>query len=494
MISKFRTEYPQNAVPFLNSQTAGMDKDYRTPLWGSSSRAEVSSQWLAILEADKMMESQLRTLELKQYEKIGPLSPRLPFPEREKDVQAYFESQDEGSKIEFLLLEKGDLDVIANKRLRPIDHISAAQGLSKNTSSGLPLMTKRNQSVEEHTGIAKSGELHASLLGWRGQSSGTPIPKQRVVWMYPYSLNILENRYFVPIFEQLRELDVFAAWNNSEDVDIKVTKLFAEHSSGIISTDFTKFDQSLTWHQDWIFDYLISKFQVSSKADLEQLRYIMRNIPMRATVDKVFTGKHGMPSGSVLTNLGDSIVNYLAQLNSPEVIDVGLIQGDDAVVVVRDVANHLQHMSSLGFEMNPDKQYVDDNAVMYLQKLHTRTHQVNGISVGVYPTMRALNSLLGQERFHSDWDTHMVTLRSVAILENCKFHPTFEKFVKFTVNGDPAMKANLQAILKDSAFIDRAKVIPGFFPTYNSDNNKGSVSQKGLYDFHSVKIIMDMNT
>lgn len=78
--------------------------------------------------------------------------------------------------------------------------------------------------------------------------------------------------------------------------------------------------------------------------------------------------------------------------------------------------------------------------------------------VGVYSTCRALNKLLSQERFFnaSKWNQEMVVLRSLSIIENCKWHPCFHEFINFVLKGDktrlglniPGFFKNIQSWVK----------------------------------------------
>lgn len=491
-MTNFDDSFPANARPFLASVENGNDVDLRTPFWPGKTREEIASEWESILFGGEELFPELFDLESAAQRKIGTTSLRLPFSEREADVAKYYASkQNSINVVEYDLLKHGILP--QNRRLVPTSFETSAYRLSKPTSSGLPLMKKRNTVIEESLELAKQTEVTpAALLGWRGQSSGSDIPKQRVVWMFPYSQNIREGRFFQPVFDSLRNFPIFSAWTSMSAVDTELTKLLLrDNNEGVIlSSDFSGFDQSITDTQKWIFDYLRTVYQYSSHDDIDDLEYVLRNIPIRCTSSKVFTGPHGMPSGSGLTNLGDSLINYVSQINSPVVTKVGAIQGDDAVVKVTDLDEHIKYMTSMGLEMNYDKQHVSNDSIHYLQRLHSKEHIVDGEAKGIYPTMRALNSLMGMERFFSGWGSHLASLRTIAILENTKWHPKFVEFCHFAAKGDPLLVGHVKEFVQSNKWLADAKAIAGFLPSYNSGGTFDKPS--GLKNFDSVRVLLEM--
>uniref|UniRef100_A0A2V0RAV0 RdRp n=1 Tax=viral metagenome TaxID=1070528 RepID=A0A2V0RAV0_9ZZZZ len=477
---------PKRALPFLSSISNGYNVDVRTPLFNGEDRSKVADHWMSILSRNEEVFPELMEYESSQQSKIGPLSVRQPFTDRRSLVEDYY-SNHRDVTIGLSELDFGNLP--EGRRLRPISTLSSARQLPHGTNSGLPFFSKRRSVLEESISLADKFEFHPALLGWRGQSNGTPIPKQRVVWMFPFALNIAEARYFRPLHNELSINYQFAAWESMDEVDIMINSMFARERT-ILSSDFSSYDQSLFSQQDWFFDYLVSRYQRSYEDEINELRLWFKTIPLVFSENEMFTGEHGVPSGSTFTNQCDSIVNYLAQRSSPVVDSTTPIQvqGDDAVIIPTDIEKHLEFMNNLGFEMNADKQLVSDTTVNYLQRLYHVKYRPDGVTRGVYPTMRALNSLLGQERYFQDWSSEMVSLRVIAILENVKWHPAFEDFVKFVVEfGDSSLKDNIRKAIIDNSVIDKAMAIPGLSPTYNQESGL-----RGLKSFKSVQILMSL--
>jgi len=478
---------PASILPFLASIEHGSDVDIRTPFFDGEDRQVIAEKWANILFQLPGLDPRLMTYEMKQQKKMGPLSIRLPFIDRKSDVESYY-TKGIKDDIEFPVLTAGYLP--SSGRLRPLGTTNSASQLPLNTNSGLPFFTKRNKVQEQSIGLADLEETFPAVLGWRGQASGTNVPKQRVVWMFPFSTNILEYSIFQPLHNQLIEQGSFEAWKSMDAVDSAISGII-DTGRVVLSSDFSGYDQTITTQQAWFFDYVRSMYQKDDHTRylIKLLEHNLRYIPLVVSRDHMYTGKHGMPSGSVFTNMGDSVINYLAQMSSPVANEFIQIQGDDAVTTVDDIDLHLKHLESLGFEANLDKQYIETGSALYLQRLHLDSNRVGGIIRGIYPTFRALNSLLGQERFFKDWSKELLSLRALAILENCKWHPFFKEFVEFVVKyGDPQLKENTINIINGKRTVDIAKALPGFAPSYNQETGLN-----GLSAFRSVEIILNQS-
>jgi len=494
-ISDAENLVPTKALPYLGSVVKGYDIDIHTPLFEGSDIDEEADHLLSMLEQSDSVFSELFEVEVASRAKIGPISVRLPFADRQSGVESYYTSRIDVN--ERVISEYDVSSVIGglSSRLRPMNYEHASRLLPRNTNSGLPLFSKRGEVLEQSLVMAKSWEPFPAMLGWRGQADGNPeFGKQRVVWMFPLSWNIIESRYSVPLFDMLVSQNYFGAWISMDSVDDHITRFFdsTDDDSFIVSTDYSRFDQTLVSQISWFEDVLKRAFQSSYHHEIEALLTNLQTIPLVCTKDIMYTGTHGMPSGSAFTNIGDSIVNLYAQTSSPVVVrNMVQVQGDDGVAVVTDPDNHISHLMSCGFDMNHDKQLVSRNEVSYLQRHHYRDYKVDGISRGIYPIMRAYNSLRRQERFHREWNKDLEALRTLSILENTKWHPFFQQFVNYVVKfGDTYLHEFVKSMaLSNSMYervIDQARSIPGFQPSYNSD------SITGLRTFASFEAVKEI--
>jgi hypothetical protein len=136
-------------------------------------------------------------------------------------------------------------------------------------------------------------------------------------------VNIREGRFFRPLQDLLmKNLPYFAAWESMDEVDLRITSLLfnqqAYKGSVVLSSDFSSFDQTVVEQQTWFFTLLKMLYQARYAEDIEELQHILATIELICTRWIKFTGRHGVPSGSVWTNILDSIVNLLSQKLSCE--------------------------------------------------------------------------------------------------------------------------------------------------------------------------------
>jgi hypothetical protein len=504
-------DVPKRALPFLDGVERGYNVDIRTPLFDGRDRQEVADQWKLVLSKHApVMALELWNIEMEQLEKIGPVSRRKPFRDRIETIDAYYAHRDEPelsySDLRGMEYANGTSNssegssrmVVPFERLRPITHEQAAYQLPLNTNSGLPFFRRRGEVLRESINLAKQRKYYPAMLGWRGSSgqTGDKYGKQRVVFMVSQVTNIQEARYGIvvlPIY--VNHPQFFSALISMEAVDREVTYML-DHlpdNAVMIGTDYSGYDQTNRTQQSWFFHDLRTMFQFKYHEELIDLQEAVRHMELVCTRDVKLIGPHGWPSGSWFTLIANSHINRLVQMSSPVVCGSCFqIQGDDGSGRVFHVERHLRHLEMCGFDVNPVKQFISSEATVYLQRLHHQQHRSSdGICHGIYPTMRALNSLLGQERFHRQWNSKMESLRTLAILNNTQWHPLFTHFCDFTVKfGDKYLKEFVDS-LSDRYFrqrmIDEARAIPGFFPTYNQQD-----TLDGVGDFQSTRYIRNL--
>ena len=491
--------------PFLRGVKAGNDKDYRTPFWDGAPRESIRARWDSIFNAKTdTFPGRLEQVEKEQRDKIGPISRRLPLQDRIPEVRAYFNRNWPGveldSEIDTFLEEfKSDLG-----RARPLGLENAAEELAGNTNSGYPRFSKRELVREDELEDARSGvwKERPAVLGWRGTASGLEKdPKQRTVWMTPMSSNIREMAFFRPLQKLLlRKAKYLEAWKTPEDVDRAVRKVLEygiEHSTPIFSTDFSGFDQTAGPPiQRYAFALIKAFYRPEYDEEISDLEEYFATIGLIIQPDNELSGYHGVPSGSVLTNLVDCLIHRLAMLRlasrwGTELSEWSQVQGDDGVFASSIPLTSVmvdRAYAELGLEANAEKQFVGFDDALYLQ----RYHHISWAG-GIYPTYRALNSLMGQERFHDPevWGEDLVTLRAIMILENCKHHPLHTDIVRFVQSGDrlrlgAAYPGGIDALLGKPGLLSRARGLAGFVPSYNQENRLG-----GLKSFRTYQIVKE---
>ena len=385
----------------------------------------------------------------------------------------------------------------------PLNLENAAGELAGDTNSGYPLFTRRARVRGDDLVYAQDGTWREfpAILGWRGQSSGLEEdPKQRTVWMYPQSTNIREMQLFRPLQNLMSAGSHHAAWRTIEDVNDAVENVFRaseETGTPVFSIDFSSFDQSVgPLLSSMAFSIARALYQPGNEQLFDDVEEVFHSIGLLIQPNQVLTGMHGVPSGSVFTNWIDSVVQlevaaHCAEVLGSEFASWNQVQGDDGLLVlpgVKDVGLVAECMLDFGLEMSEDKQFVGDDDCLYLQRYYHR--DVKG---GMYPTYRALNSLMGQERFfdEDDWGADMVTLRSIMILENAKYSPLFTDLIEFVMDGDKyrlgaAWPGGIDSLLFESDVIQRAESIAGFIPSYNQEDRL-----RGLRNFETYKFIKE---
>ena len=504
--TELREQYPVGTglTPFLQSVQSGSDLDIRTPFWKGISREEVVDQWDKIFNEERgRLPGRLSEVEENQRGKIGPLSIRDPLAKRIPQINGYWTTH-----VTSVPKEVQRFDALSGifggtaSRLRPLSAEQAGLELAGNTNSGFPYFTKKRR-VREDT-LKYTGEDYLrtfpAILGWRGQSQGIDEnPKQRTVWMYPFSTNIEEMRYFRPLQTFLLQAspNPLAAWVGPDETDAEVKRCIAmarANDTSVVSTDFSSFDQSIGPELSRSsYEYISKLFTDDSEGEISELHSVMHNIDLIVNPTVMLSGEHGVSSGSVMTNLIDSLVHLVAatftmQLARCELLCVQ-VQGDDGLLVPSrrcDPEEIVAGYHEIGLDANPDKQFIGDQDCLYLQKYYHASWNEGG--VGMYPTYRALNSLLGQERFYSDeeWGADMVTLRAIMILENAKGHPLFTRLVQFAMDGDryrlgARWPGGIDNLLFKNDVIQRAKSLAGFVPVYNKARDVSGIRQFKTY-------------
>lgn len=403
----------------------------------------------------------LYAYENEQGAKVGPMSPMLPLEERMDDIDHYYtdillSAQPVNPKALALVVKEYQqvrgLKVRSQKR--------TVEKMRLSTNSGSPYFTKRRAVIDKtipvyHLDEQKydlGGETwkYCAILGWRGQEGGPTEQdtKQRVVWMFPFGINVRELQVYQPLIESCQRFNLVAPWVSMDAVDDNITQLFDTKGPTdlVICTDFTKFDQHFNGVcQDgakFILQAILSPDAPEGEW-LESVFPVKYNIPLAYNWERIRYGHHGMGSGSGGTNADETLLHRALQheaacLHGAVLNPNSMCLGDDGVlsypgIQVKDV---LDTYTSHGLEMNESKQYVSTDDCIFLRRWHHKDYRPNGKCAGVYSTNRALGRLMYRERFHQDWDEIDETLRTLSILENCKYSPLADEFAQFVMERD----------------------------------------------------------
>lgn len=479
---------PNNGLrSYFGNVVKGQPKVYDTPFARGESTEELLQSWKKILKSIDSDWPTLWDFEIDLANKVGPLSVMLPLKDRIADIEAYYEGILLPSKpISDAAVEStiNDWSQARGLRMRGLD--KTVDKMKKSTNSGSPYFTKRRQVVSDTvpctTRVSRLTVTQSlvgdswdacAVLGWRGQEGGYSKEdvKQRVVWMFPFAVNVNELQVYQPLIEAAQKLNIVPAWVGMDEVDNRITAMFDTKAEDdlVVCTDFSKFDQHFNESlQDAAADILHNILMMNSDSSrwLKEVFPVKYMIPLAYDYGKIKFGKHGMGSGSGGTNADETLAHRALQHEVAISAGVTLnpnsqCLGDDGVltypgITVKDVVSMY---TSHGLEMNLDKQYASTQDCTYLRRWHHKDYRVNGICVGVYSTCRALGRMRYIERFMDPevWDEEAVELRYLSILENVKYHPLKEQFVDFCMKRDkyrlgidlPGFLDNVESIAKE---------------------------------------------
>lgn len=479
----------QGIRSYFGKVVKGQPEIYDTPFAKGESTKEMLSRWIAVLKSINTEWPSLYKYEIDLSKKVGPMSIMLPLEERMPDIESYYD----GILLPSTPLNSRALKAVMSecsqiRGLRVRSQERTVELMKKSTNSGSPYFAKRRLVTNKTTPCTVSiyrDEVNqvlagkqfkaAAVLGWRGQEGG-PLKsdvKQRVVWMFPYSVNIRELQVYQPFIEAAQRFNIVPAWVSMDEVDKRITAMFDTKAADdlVVCTDFSKFDQHFNAEMQEAARTIIAACLTPERATQDWLDYvypIKYMIPLAYDVGKVKFGKHGMGSGSGGTNCDETLAHRALQYEAAQLAGARLnpnsqCLGDDGVltypgITVEDV---VKAYSSHGLEMNADKQYAATQDCTYLRRWHHSKYRSGGICVGVYSTCRALGRLRYLERFQDPryWDAKAVALRQLAILENVKWHPLKTQFVEFCMKRDKfRLGLDIPHFLDDIESIAQSKI------------------------------------
>jgi hypothetical protein len=224
-------------------------------------------------------------------------------------------------------------------------------------------------------------------------------------------------------------------------VDKVMTQLLGDAQNPYLSLDFSGFDASVPFEViAEVFAILHEWFGESCRDRINFIHRAFVGTGLLVPGALIRDRARGIPSGSVLTNLIDSLVNlwviaYGAALNGGSILRA-LVQGDDGVYSFRGLPDitilgpTLESELGMTIKMTIDKNLISSREVVYLQNHHYTDYKVKGLSVGVRPVMRAVCNMFGHERApaaKAEWLSKYNTYRYLQQANNSFHHPRFRQ-------------------------------------------------------------------
>lgn len=477
----------------LDSIKRGNSQIYRTPLFKDFGPPEsILKAWDLVFNVNKIsMNDALLDLESSNRSKFSPRSIAKPWEDRRASFLEYFENRPKRFPADKLPYRNyGNL---VESRLRPLSNEIAMKSVKNNTNSGLPYYKDKglikNKCLRDYPELIRSN--YPCVLFTRTQENN----KTRDIWGYPIADTLREMKYYIPLLQYQKDLFWRSALLGPKGVDRGITnliKLSKSRGNSIISIDFSSFDKSVSLElQNEAFNYIKSLFQSKFRDDIDDIFERFATIQI-ITPDGITSGCHGIPSGSTFTNEVDSLVQLFAVMPTGLLSqDTFQIQGDDGVYSVpeSDVDSLINSFEGYGLNVNKEKSYTSKDYCIYLQNLYHIDYEREGLIGGIYPTYRALNRLIFQERWADFEDFGLLgkdyySLRAISIIENCKNHPLFEEFVKFIVKMDKySLSYTEEGLIKYINYIKQTTGSQGLIINQYGDDIGG------ISNFETVKLI-----
>jgi len=424
----------------LEKIKTGDSQIHMTPLATKCNPFHFRVDWDIIYDENKhKLNPTLQKLELSNRSKFGSRSEQVPWIDRVDDLKRSFVQDDSHVPVSFPLRGDG--------KLSPISLNEAMDMMKSNSSAGMPFLTRKGKVKQLllddfYTYLDKKSPC---ALFTRTQEN----KKTRNVWGYPFADSLYEMCFYAPLLVLQKTLWHRASLVSPDLVATRISAMIHEARSSnrwLYSVDFRGFDASVRYQYIIkAFDYVKSCFHPMFG---KLLTYVCERFYTIGIVTPIaiFEGNHGVPSGSTFTNEIDSIVQeIIAKVNKFIKDGEFQIQGDDGVymMLLENVLAFEQAFDYAGLQMNDrtknDKAFLSQDFVVFCQLLYHIDYQdENGHIGGIYPVYRAINRLLFQERFVNFHKAGIkgrdyFGIRTLSILENCKYHPLFEELVRFVL-------------------------------------------------------------
>jgi hypothetical protein len=229
-------------------------------------------------------------------------------------------------------------------------------------------------------------------------------------------------------------------------------------SRTILSTDFSGFDQTqVPWLINEIGKVIAYWIRGGSVWVARLVERMVYHTSILSPVGFFKPGPASMKSGHGFTNLIDSLISLLNYFYGIRMgawkINNAMVQGDDGAAdgdgVTPDVFQEIS--AQLGLEASAKKQFYEEDAMHYLQRLH-----IQGKLGGIYSVFRALGSVLSYERLKTDpddWNPYLEAGQTISRIDNTAFNPMHYDLAWLVANHD---KYELGRNLSPREVIDRA--------------------------------------
>jgi len=510
------TELSSNELDVVNSNSSlsshltnvwenGSSYTPRSWLYEKRSPKSVLADWLKILKSELSSLSYGKTVLHFEEGYIPKFSPQGGTPPLIDNMNLY-DSQYSQSTEPALFGTAEWEKAVDSARLKVFGSATNKRPLSTNTvladmrhkhklitNSGWKAFSKRNKPETIKTAILESQDrawmAYPALTLLRNQYG-----KDRIVWMFPFSTNIVENTFVFPLMELARKQgSVFVSpWEGFDRVKQTLTKIWIPGTRAV-GGDISAMDSNFKLHHSkQTYRCIKPIFQSLYGEDLLKSIENLHTIEVIVNSKQKITGDHGVASGSGWTQFVETIfqcilLEYLGK--------TGMVLGDDSCIIYPDAkksrASEVVHsLSEVSLPANEEKQSDEENSVVFLQRIFIRgvmSREDKNTLAGIYSTVRALTSMIFPERFYlpDEYNSDVFCIRIFMILENCVDSPLFEKFCDFVDKGQKDLIPFAKKSSKELDFLWRkSKSINNLVPSYNQEKLDSSLS-----NFASIRYV-----
>lgn len=291
-----------------------------------------------------------------------------------------------------------ELQFDIERQLKPISMEEASLRIPQNTNPGFPfididpghnkgeIIDKYFDKIKEEWEeiVTQRNYLMPDCAAYaRSATSTSDKSKVRLVWAYPITMILAEAMFALPLADEMKEQKCFK--NSAFGMEMMCGGMQflnnqAMHAKAIdpgckfLMTDFTSFDASVpAWIIRDCFSIIRKKFDISSRPAyyanvLRRVEAYFINTPIRNADGRRFLKNHGIPSGTMFTNIIGTMCNFLISrylirsttCKNP-IFDVYF--GDDALICLPgDATINMDNLAfqakrALGVNLSADKSY-----------------------------------------------------------------------------------------------------------------------------------------
>lgn len=481
---------------YLLSLAVGRQSTPHSWLYEKEDANKTLKRWIPLMKkgnSKSNFSETFNSFDLAQVKKFGPQGAIPPFDSKEVEeviepLYSSTEYDDSNALMQWRdkAHEFGKMVFRNVKRCRPLTFEQVIEDMRRRgtlvTNSGYPRFTRRSRVIEQEVQDAVAGRAYdyPAIILFRFY-----YQKLRPVWMFPMSMNLIENSFQIQIQRALQDSPLdwvknyLQPWAGYEFVKKQLTKQW--HGQQVDGGDTTKMDAHMRPAQLMlVFEIVKWLFQEKYWAELQKCMLHVNTIDLLVSDKFKLQGVHGLASGSGWTQLSETVLQLFMAYNAQT---EGQGIGDDFYwLSSMDAQELVNYLAKFGLPANSAKQSIANNELTFLQRLNHQgffSREDDKVLGAYYPTIRALGSMLWPEKFHKpkEWSSDMFCIRNYTILENCVDDPCFDEFLSFVIHGHKDMiPFAKQSARKLKRIQQIARQVSGLFPSYNQEKRDKPLS------------------